>query len=585
MNTVLKRQLRNLPEQPGVYQFFDIQEKLLYVGKAKSLRTRINSYFRHKADLSPSKQVMIEKIHHLSVTTVSNETEALLLEGNLIRQHQPPYNIILKDDKNWLYLAIDYHQPYPSVTLERRPIKAGVRYFGPYPQASAARSSFHLLKKLFGLKTCPNPPARPCFASSLGRCLGHDFGPGSRRRYNYALQQLERLLKGQTDKLLKEINGQMEQAADRRQFELAAKLRDRQQSLKRLTAKQSVVDLSRQSYDVLGLARESKAAAVSRLIIRRGILLDTERFLLDQVHDLNDGEIIQAFMEQYYPQATDRPKSAYLSLALKNKRLAGVKIIWAQRGKKNALAKLATTTALNHLTNSAVSWERRTERAQLGLKQLKNLLQLKTEPHRIEGYDISNIQGQAAVGAMVVLINGLPEPRAYRRFNIHGFNTPNDVAMLAEVLVRRLTKNSAWPKPDLVLLDGGRGQLSVVLKALTQQGISIPLATLAKRQEWLYLPGRAEPLQLPVNSPALLLLQELRNEAHRFGITAYRRRHRQTNIVSAWDKLPGVGPVLKRKLKASFGSLDNIQQTPLAKLAQIIGLRRAQAITEYLAKS
>jgi excinuclease ABC subunit C len=584
MKAILQHQLHHLPTKPGVYQFFDSEKKLLYVGKAKNLRQRVNSYFHHPTSLSPAKLAMVKKIKQLSLTTVTNEAEALLLEGNLIRQHLPPYNVVLKDDKSWLYLAIDYRQTYPTVSLVRRPIETGVRYFGPYPQANSIRYSFDLFKKLFSLKTCSNPPDRPCFASKLGRCLGHNLGTGNLIRYRNNLRLLERLIKGDTDQLLRDLKQQMTQAAQHHQFESAAKLRDQWLALKKITLKQSVIDLSRENYDVFGLASDQNGAAISRLIIRHGKLLDNEKFLLDQVSHLNEVEIMNEFLEQYYPQVTNRPKNAYLPAKSKTNQLAGVNFKLAQRGKKRALLKLAAASATTHLTNSGAAWERRAGRAQLGLAQLKKILGLKTELRRLEGYDISNLQGQTAVGSMVVALDGLPEPRAYRRFNIRGLQTPNDVAMLAEVLVRRFTKNTDWPKPDLVMLDGGRGQLSIVAQALKSNNISLPLIALAKKEELVYTPNHSAAIKLPTNSPGLLILQELRDEAHRFGITAYRRRHRQKNIASAWSSLPGVGPVLKRKLKNAFTSLNSIKLSPPDKLVQLVGPKKAKLILNHLNK-
>lgn len=581
MNNTLLHQLNNLPNSSGIYQFFDKSGVLLYVGKAKNLRSRVRSYFQTGANLSPAKKVMVKKIHHLSTTVVKNETEALLFEGNLIKQHQPPYNIILKDDKSWLYFAIDYREEYPRVTLERKPTVKGIKYFGPYPAASTVRNSFQILKKILGLKTCTNPPNKSCFASRLGRCLGHKITSHSHSYYHQHLKIFESILRGHTKELIVSLEKNMHEASQQKQFEKAGKLRDQIKALQKITIKQSIINPKQESYDVWGLARLNKNASIARLPIRRGVLLDIEKFLLDCAPGLSDQEILNGFLEQYYPQATERPKLAYSPTQFAEKKILGIKIIVPQRGKKRSLVKMAQKAAAIHLDQSAASWKRREVRAKNGLRELQKILLLPILPKRIEGYDISNIQGQEAVGSMAVLANGLPNPKQYRKFKIQGLKTPNDVAMLAQILNRRFNKNQDWPKPDLIMLDGGQGQLSVVKKELTKFNINLPLVALAKQKELLYISNKPSPIKLPTTSPALLLLQELRNEAHRFGITFYRSQHRKTNVKSGWDELPGVGPVLKRKLKTVFGSLDNLQQASLDKVSALVGQKRAQDIKKY----
>ncbi len=582
MPKVLSRQLQRLPAGPGIYEFFNRQDRLLYVGKAKNLRSRVRSYFQKAAELSPAKRVMVGEVHHLQTTVVKNEAEALLLEGNLIKQHQPPYNVVLKDDKSWLYIAIDYREAYPRVFLERRPTTRGVKYFGPYPAASTPRDSLRFLKKVLALRTCTNPSDKPCFDSRLGRCLGHNLGPGSKQRYRKQLRSLEQVLKGEVRELVGSLEHSMAQAATTRQFELAAKLRDQKRALERLAVKQNVLSPRRESYDVLGLGRTSDSAAVTRLPVRRGVLLDAEHFLLDHTTKLTDAEILSGFVEQYYPQNTERVKTIYLRQALREVRLPNSTLQVPERGQKRSLLKMAEAAAQNYLDQSAASITRRQTRARLGLAELQELARLPERPNRIEGYDISNIQGTSAVGAMVVLTHGLPDPKQYRKFKITGLKGPNDFAMLAQMLERRFTKNHDWPKPDLVMLDGGSGQLSIVSRTLREVEVRVPLLALAKREELIYLPNRAEPVKLPADSPARLILQELRDEAHRFGITFYRSRHRKVSVRSGWDELPGVGPVLKRKLKAKFGSLTKVRNASSEELANIVGSKRASGIKQYL---
>ena len=582
MTQLLNRQLNSLLPRPGVYEFFNASGKLLYVGKAKSLRSRVRSYFQTGANLSPAKQVMVKVVHYLAYTEVTNEAEALLLEGNLIKQHQPPYNVVLKDDKSWLYIAIDYREKYPRVSTERRLTVRGVRYFGPYPAAATARDSLRLLKKVLGLRTCKNPPQRPCFDASLGRCLGHDLDKGSQTLYHTQLKSLEHVLRGNVRELITKLEQRMAAAAQQRQFELAAKLRDQRRALERLAVKQNVLSASPESYDVFGVAQGSTSAAITRLPVRRGRMLEPERFLINQPAGLSLVETLGGFLEQYYPAVSDRPRQAYVPVALDSKSLLGVKFAVPKRGKKRSLIKMANAAAGAHLTGSAASWERHAARAHTGLTELKLLLKLPSLPKRIEGYDISNIQGKDAVGSMVVLTDGVPDPAQYRKFRIQGPSTSNDFAMMAQVLVRRFTKNKDWPKPDLVMLDGGLGQLSAVQRAFQETNTHIPLVALAKREEELYLPGQKKPLKLSRDNSGLLLLMELRDEAHRFGITFFRKRHRQSAVSSGWDELPGVGPVTKRKLKVAFGTLANLRRAPLAKLTELLGQKRAKTLQHYL---
>ncbi len=583
MHSILQRQLKNLPTKPGIYEFFDAKNKLLYVGKAKSLKPRVLSYFHKNADLSPAKQLMVRQIHHVQTTEVTNETEALLLERTLIKQHQPSFNIDLRDDKSWLYIAIDYRQKYPAVELVRRPTTTKqIKLFGPYVAASSIRSLFPFFKKTLGLKTCSQPADKPCFQAELGRCLGHDMQRSSHSLYLKQLKYFEQLLKGNVREVTELINKEMMLSAHNKDFEKAARLRDQLKALARLKAKQSVVSAQKESFDCYGLARSSQQAAIARLPIRKGVLLESDRFLLDRTRGLSNEEIIAGFLEQFVAEATDLPKKLFLPVKLKNLPSNKFTLAVPQRGKKSQLLKLANKAAESHLSQSVASWQRQEVRAKEGLKQLKQYLGLTKEPKRIEGYDISNIQGKEAVGSMVVLTNGLPDTKSYRKFRIQAPAQPNDVKMMAEVLFRRFTKNKDWPKPDLVMLDGGKGQLSTIMKVFKAGNVKIPLVALAKQEELLFLPNKKEPIKLGADEPGLLLLEALRDEAHRFGITYYRARHRKQAIKSAWDELPGVGPKLKKKLKNAFGSIRSLHQAKEQDIAEITGQAKAAEIKNYL---
>ncbi len=582
MSTVLQQQLKNLPQKPGVYEFFDAKNKLLYVGKAKFLRSRVLYYFHKGAELSPAKQLMVKQIHHLQTTEVSNETEALLLERTLIKQHQPPFNIDLKDDKSWLYITIDYREKYPPVEFVRRPtLTKHIKLFGPYVTASSIRKLFPFFKKTLGLKTCSLPADKPCFQAELGRCLGHDINRNSRQHYLQQLKYFEQLLRGEIIQVAKLLNSKMKQASQNKDYEHAARLRDQLRALERLKIKQSVVSSSRESFDIYGLARSGDMASVTRLPIRKGVLLEADRFLLDKTKGLAEAEILTEFLEQYSIAAPDLIKKIYLPIKLKRVSIKKLSFNLPERGFKKQLLNLANQTAQNHLRQSVASWQRQKMRAQQGLKQLKEVLGLTHIPKRIEGYDISNIQGKEAVGSMVVLTNGLPDTKQYRKFKVQAPAKPNDVKMMAEVLARRFT-NKDWPRPDLVMLDGGRGQLSTVMRIFKAYKIDVPLVALAKQEELLYLPNKKKPTKLESDAPGLLLLESLRDEAHRFGINYYRSLHRKKTVKSAWDELPGIGPKFKKKLKAAFGSVKILRQASEQDLAKILGPIRASAIKKHL---
>jgi len=582
MDNLLQKQLQEIPHNPGIYEFFNSKSGLLYVGKAKNLRHRVKSYFHTKASLSPAKQIMVSQIHHLQTTIVKNETEALLLEGSLIKQHQPLYNIVLKDDKSWLYFAIDYRDQFPRVSLERQFSNKKIKYFGPYPSANSARESFKILKKILGLKTCSNRPEKPCFESKLGRCWGHKLDKNSLTYYQQQLSKLEKILRGDTKDLLHELKHSMAQASQNHHYELAGRLRDQIKSLEKLIIKQNILSAKPENYDVFNLARSGDITVICRLPVRHGSLLDAEKMWLEQTKDLSDQDVLEDFLNQYYPQVADKVKQAFVPLTLTDKKIINIKLTTPHRGKKASLLRMAKAIAYNYLTQSATSWQKKETRAKLDLEELKNVLHLHQLPERIEGYDISNIQGKEAVGAMVVLTNGLLDNKQYRKFKIQGFTKPNDFAMLAQMLVRRFTNNHDWPKPNLIMLDGGAGQLSVVKHELDQYKINIPIIALAKQEELIYLPKQKLPLRLKNNSSALLLLQQLRDEAHRFGITFHRSLHKKSATKSIWDTLPGIGPKLKKKLKTTFGSWTKIQQASIEDITKIVGPHKAKLIKDYI---
>ncbi len=523
MTKLLVKQLSHLSLSPGVYEFYNSTGKLLYVGKAKSLKPRVLSYFRPKADLSPAKITMVDQITEIKTSVVDSENEALLLENNLIKAKQPPYNIVLKDDKNWLYISIDLQEKYPRVDLTRRRLNKSYKYYGPFTSAQAARSILYTLKKILGLRTCNNPPNKPCFDSKLGRCLGHDFYSNSQTIYKQKLNQLHDFLTGKGNELAVTLRQKMLTFSKSKNYEQAVIWRNQLQLLNKLLEKQKIIYNQKESFDVLNLATSKQQAAINILVIRRGLLISSDQMIVRH-NNLDPKEILLNFIEQYYPRVTLKPKIILSPFILKS----GFKTLMPARGKKKQLLKLALHNAQNYLRNSLASWQRKEQRSTSSLNKLKQVLKLKELPNRIEGYDISNIQGTNAVGSMAVATNGLIDKSQYRKFTIKTVPGANDVAMMAEILTRRFKAKNNWPRPHLIMLDGGKPQLNTVIRLFKKKKIKIPLVALAKREEILFTPNNTAGIKLQPNSPALQLLQELRDEAHRFGITFYRSKHRRS---------------------------------------------------------
>ncbi|HLD27366.1 MAG TPA: excinuclease ABC subunit UvrC [Patescibacteria group bacterium] len=513
-------QLNKLPAQPGIYRFYDKSGRLLYIGKAKNLNSRVKSYFAKTAGLSPDKREMVKKITRIEFTAVSNETEALLLESNLIKKHQPPYNIELKDDKSWLYLKITAGT-YPQLAAVRKNLdqQQGGRYFGPYTSAGSVRQTLKILRKIFPYFTDLGPMVE------LGK-VGNKYHLGryiqtqsiNKRQWRENIKQLENFLKGKADVVKKNLLAKMKRASGAKQYEQAAAYRDQLATLEKIIVNQKAVLAKSANEDYLGFYELGGRAIISLLKVREGKLLDQLNFPIKNPAGLSAEEILAQFTEKYYRQTADRPKLI----------LTPVKITGGfnpQRGLKKKLLELAAKNAELHLKNQLASFEKNQSRADKRLSALKEVLKLKTLPQRIEVYDISNIQGQQSVGAMAVATGGQPDTGQYRRFKIKTVLGIDDPRMMAEVIGRRF-KND-WLKPDLILIDGGPAQLNAALKAMADLKRPPAVISLAKKNEEIYLPQQAIPLRLPKFSPALQLLQQIRDEAHRFAVTYHRKLRRK----------------------------------------------------------
>ncbi len=599
---------RSLPTNPGVYLYHTDNDEIIYVGKAKNLRSRVSSYFQKSNSLSPAKVIMLAEIRRIEHILVKTETEALLLESTLIKKYRPKYNVLLKDDKFFQYIKIALGTDFPQVSTVRRIALDGARYFGPYTSGLAVRRTLKLLKKLFPFKTCNNKPEIPCFDFQLGRCIGHDTGPGSQERYRVVVKKLIRFLEGETGDLLKQMKKDMQTAAKQRDFETAAILRDRLQAFEHILEQQTVITMKRETFDVLALARIANLAAVNLFQVRQGKLVQRDQFMLQHVQGRTDAEVLTAFVEQYYSQSTNHPTDIYAPVTLPTPvgNVLQLRLHQAQRGLKRKLVTMGTDNAEDYLKRERDRWLTDEAKAKLALTELARALRLPEPPRRIEMYDVSHNQSTNVVGSMVVFEHGLPKKSDYRKFAIRDLKIPDDQHRLAEILRRRFARrlpaeedividndqlarqvpergaSGAWPLPDLILLDGGKGQLSVVIKNVPGLAQHVPLAALAKEHEELFLPGQKNPLRLPAGSQELFLIQRLRDEAHRFAIGFYRQKHRRETTRSLLDGIPGLGAANRKKLLGVFGTVEGIRRASDAALEKIVGPRQAAIIRDHL---
>lgn len=519
----LPDKLKHLPDQPGIYVFTDASGKKLYVGKAKNLKQRVKSYFQRTADLEPRKQIMVEKITDLDYTVVDNETEALLLEANFIQKYTPPFNVVMKDDKSFLYIKVTLGDEFPRVFPTRQVnLRDKAKYYGPYVSAGAVYSTLRLLHKIFLYRICEKLPKSPCLEYHMGRCVAPCIQLVSKENYAQIIKGVMEFLDGRTRSVQIDLQRKMKAAASAKQFEQAAAYRDQLAAIIQLEQKQKVISPRKESADYVSVFREGGRAAMNVFQVREGKLVQKLNFMLQQVEDVPWDELLQSAIDLYVARTPQRPKDLFSLLNV-------------TRGKKKKLLQLGEENAREFLRASLASWQRADVRAKESLGEVAQALGLTERPRRIEVYDISNFQGTHAVGSMIVFTNGLPDKKMYRKFKIKTVQGSNDFAMLQEVFARRFSRLRAgserapdadkWPKPDLVIVDGGKGQLSSAKQILDHYKLEIPLAGLAKRNEELYIPGQSEPIILPRDSAGLHLVQHMRDEAHRFAIGFYRSLH------------------------------------------------------------
>ncbi len=583
------QRLKALPAQPGCYLFKDEKGRVLYVGKALSLRSRVRSYFRKSSNLGSRIARMVALIRDIEWLVVDSELEALVLECNLIKQHRPPFNVRLRDDKSYPYIVVT-KEPFPRVMFTRRLRKDGSRYFGPFTSAQAVRETLTLLHKVFRLIPCGkswsgDAVQRPCLYYHMGQCLAPCAGLADRQEYEQELRSVRQFLEGKQDSLLKDLRERIERAVERLDFEAAARYRDAVASIEQVLERQKVVGQAGRDQDAVALVRDDRGTAVQLFYVRGGKLIGQRIFHLDGSGESSPAEAVQEFVKQYYADAPEVPQEVLLPVEieeraiieswLRSKRGRSVRVEIPKRGDKLKLLELAATNAELALEQMRQEEESQAAWAEAAMQQLQEALSLPSPPWRIEGFDISNIQGTAPVASMVVFEDAQPAKPEYRRFRIrYNPESPDDFAMMREAVLRRFKawkdgKEGFQKLPDLLVIDGGRGQLHAALQAQSQIGLTVPTIGLAKRREQVFQPGRAEPLEMPLNAPGLVLIRRLRDEAHRFALSYHHKLRDKRMFGNPLDEVPGIGPKRRRLLLRAFGSLEAIRRASVQEVAAV----------------
>ncbi|MBQ3223607.1 MAG: excinuclease ABC subunit UvrC [Clostridia bacterium] len=610
----LKWKIANLPDSPGCY-IMKSEGKVIYVGKAKNLKNRVKQYFQSSRGHSPKVRAMVARIDDFELVLADTELEALVLEANLIKKHTPFYNILLKDDKHYPFIAIDPSKSFPAPELRRKKERDGARYFGPYTGTTTLYEVLDAVRSEFPLRVCtkqlnPDKPQRPCVHHQIGRCLAPCAGKVTAEEYQKVVEGALTFLGGDARAVLSSLEEKMKEAAMQLNYEKAAVYRDRIQAVKQIFEKQKADGRITSDQDVLAVLYEGEDALVQLMNVREGKLIGSEQFVLDRAADETEGSILLSFILQYYGSDRLPPRELLLSalpeehetlaqlLSELSPGRAKVRVLTPQRGVKHHLMELA----YKNLREAAVKRKKKLEssfmRTEGALIELASVLGLSQPPHRIEGFDISNTQGAQSVASMVVMLDGLAANKEYRHFRIKTVQGANDFASMHEVITRRLSHGlkeieeraaqglsaeggSFSALPDLILIDGGHGQLQYAQDAMHALGLDIPMFGLAERIEEIVLPGREDTILLPRTSPALHLIQRLRDEAHRFAITHHRKLRGKKSVSSQLDEISGVGPKRKKALLSHFKTMEKLKNADIAALNAVEGVDKKTAEAVY----
>jgi excinuclease ABC subunit C len=603
----IQKILANLPTRPGVYLHKDKEGQVLYVGKAVNLRSRVRSYFQKNVDSFKTRRLR-EQVADIEIITTDTDLEALLLEMTLIKKHKPHFNVRLKDDKRYPYIKVHWASAFPKVTVTRRMIRDSSRYFGPYTSVWAVHQTLDLLRKIFPYLTCDRDITgeddRACLYYDIRLCNAPCIGEVIQAQYRKMIQHLMDFLNGRSDAIIRDIESKMQGAAEDLDFEKAAVYRDQLKAIDRVVAKQKVISAANTDQDVVAFAREQGDACVQVFFIRYGKLIGREYFLLEGTEGEADEEVLSEFLTQFYDEAAHIPREVLLPHEveqarvieqwLKEKRSTKVTIQVPRRGKKKELVQMAANNAADTLATLRQQWAADRSKHVRAMEELRETLKLDRPPARIECYDISHTQGRQTVGSMVVFVQGAPRKSDYRRFNVQTVGN-DDYGAMKEVLTRRMQryadtvagelhdpsqigrmrKDTAWAiLPDLLLVDGGKGQLSSAMEVLRGfvLEVEVPLAALAKQEEELFIPGRTRSVRLPERSEGLYLVQRARDEAHRFANEGHRKRRAKAGVASLLDDVPGIGPRRRKVLLEQFGSLDGIRKATVEEVASVPGI-------------
>ena len=609
--------LDNLPTNPGCYLMKNADGKVIYVGKAINLRNRVRSYFHSSAQEDPKTRQLVRKIADIEWIVVGSELEALILEMNLIKKHRPHYNVRLKDDKRYPYVKVHWADPFPKVTVTRQMVHDGSRYFGPYTSVWAVHQTLDVLRRIFPYLTCDREingqDERACLYYDIKLCTAPCIGAISQEKYRQMIDDLCQFLDGRTEPIVSRLRLEMDQASEELRFERAAALRDQLRAIENVVERQKVVSPDYIDSDVLAMARSNGEAVVQVFFIRGGKLIGRDYFVLEGAADTPDSDVMAEFLKQFYDQASKVPAQVLLPQDIEELQIIRqwlsqkrdgqkVEIFVPRAGPQQELIQMAAENAADTMHVLQAEWQADKHRQEQALADVQQALGLSEPINRIECYDISNTQGTAAVGSMVVFEQGVPSKSLYRRFNIRSVKGPDDFASMEEVLNRRFNRWESAREaagtpgkkpdkafailPDLLIVDGGKGQLSRAVEVLQRFDLldKVPIAGLAKQNEELFVPGRSSSIMLPRHSQGLYLVQRVRDEAHRFAITSHRNRRTRMGLASRLDAIPGIGPVRRKALLNHFGTIQNIEQASLEDLQAVPGItsQLAEAIKAYL---
>ena len=598
MNPELKNKITNLPAKPGVYQFFNDKGKVIYVGKANNLRSRVKSYFHSKTPNAKT-EVLISKIADLELVVTDSEIEALVLENNLIKENKPRYNVNLKDDKSFPFIKVT-NEPYPRIFSTRRVVRDGSKYFGPYTSVKSMKSALRMINEIFKIRSCKydindesiaKKKYKVCLDYHIKKCDGPCEGLVSEKDYNDMVDEVVRVIRGRTDELIKELGKKMKSSSENMEFEKAAGIRDKIDQLKIISSKQKVVSNDFEDRDVISVAFEDKDSACSVFNIRSGKLVGKKQLRLSLSGSEELEEIYNSATRFYYGDHVEVPREILFEIEPTEKELLEewlnqrsekkVKIFIPQRGELKALVLMCKQNANLQLKEIQLQKMKKEGNVPYALSALQRDLRLKELPRRIECFDISNIQGSDSVASMVVFIDGKPKKSEYKKFIIKEVEGPDDFASMQEVIRRRFTRllENKEPLPELIMVDGGKGQLSSAVQILDSLGIKqYNIIGLAKRLEEVFFPEKSEPETIAKTSSGLKLLQQIRNEAHRFAITFHRKRRSKRTIATELTEIKGIGKATAYLLLSELGSVEKIRKTDTETLSKIIGVKKAQLV-------